>query len=236
MRHLDARNLRLAKSHVLAFTASAAIAAATLIYRRELLQLFHQRYAWLLSMQSTLESNWLTFALVQTIVAATGILPASFIAVMAGASLGFGWGLAISATSTVLGGWIAFLLSRSALRDVISRHVHRHAAAARLDDAMSAEGWRLVLLLRISPVMPFALTSYGLGLTRIAQRDFLLGTLASLPALTGYVMLGSLGKQGLAMAGSGGTGLQWLALGFGILAVTYAAVRVRKALALATVA
>ena len=61
----------------------------------------------------------------------------------------------------------------------------------------------MVTLLRISPVMPFALTSYGLGLTRISQRDFLAGTLASLPSLAGYVALGALGKEGLRLEDAG---------------------------------
>jgi uncharacterized membrane protein YdjX (TVP38/TMEM64 family) len=57
---------------------------------------------------------------------------------------------------------------------------------------LAQDGWRLVCVLRVSPVMPFAMTSYALGLTGISQRAYLLGTLAALPALLGYVTVGAL--------------------------------------------
>ena len=38
--------------------------------------------------------------------------------------------------------------------------------------------------------MPFVATSYLLGLSAISLRDYMLGTLAALPALLGYVSLG----------------------------------------------
>jgi uncharacterized membrane protein YdjX (TVP38/TMEM64 family) len=79
--------------------------------------------------------------------------------------------------------------------------------------------------------MPFALTSYGLGLTRISQRDFLMGTMASLPALAGYVALGALGKQGMIMTLTSASPLHWLSLVAGIATVAYALMRVRKVLA-----
>lgn len=183
---------------------------------------------WAQAMPGMMASGWLAFAAGQVIVAASGILPASLIAIMAGATFGIGWGVAISAASTMLGGWLAFLLSRSFLRRFIERLVRRHPAMARLDQGMTQEGWRLVMLLRVSPVMPFAITSYGLGLTRISQRDFLLGTMASLPALVGYVAIGALGQQGL-MRGQGSVG-QWLAILAGVVVIFYALSRLRKAM------
>jgi uncharacterized membrane protein YdjX (TVP38/TMEM64 family) len=54
-----------------------------------------------------------------------------------------------------------------------------------------------VALLRISPVMPFSITSYALGFSGISLRDYVLGSLASLPPLLGYVVVGTLAGQGL---------------------------------------
>lgn len=51
--------------------------------------------------------------------------------------------------------------------------------------------------MRASPVAPFVATSYLLGLSRVPFRDYLLGTLASLPALLGYVMVGALAARGV---------------------------------------
>lgn len=187
-------------------------------------------HGWMLSLQTFMASNWLAFGVGQTLIVASGVLPASMIAMMAGATLGFGWGLLLSAVSTFLGGWLAFALTRTTLRGPISRYLHRHSAMVRLDSAMTSEGWRMVALLRISPVMPFALTSYGFGLTRISQRDYLLGTMASLPALIGYVALGALGWQSIVTAGSGGSGWHLVLIVGGVGTVLYALYRVKKTL------
>lgn len=181
-------------------------------------------------LQAAMTANWLAFALGQVVIAASGILPASMFAMIAGATYGFGWGLAISVVCTMLGGWLAFTLSRTVLRSWIERWICRHAVMDRFDAAIGSESWRFVLLLRISPVMPFALTSYGLGLTRICQRNYLLGTLASLPALVGYVAMGCLGRAGISMMNSSASPLGFAMLAVGIATVAYALLRVRTVL------
>lgn len=169
--------------------------------------------------------HWFAFAMGQVLIAAFGVLPASVMAVMAGAAYGMVKGLAISVVCTLLGGWIAFLLSRSILRPWIEKLLERSRFAEKLDEALEGEGWHFVFLLRISPVMPFALTSYGFGLTRIRQRDYLIGTLASLPALASYVGLGAAGRQGVEMGLTTATPMQWFLLVVGVLALLLAAWR-----------
>ncbi|MCJ2184012.1 VTT domain-containing protein [Novosphingobium sp. 1949] len=181
-------------------------------------------------LQAAMAANWVAFGSIQIAVAATGILPAAVVAMMAGASFGVGAGIAISAISTMLGGWIAFGLARSFLRPWIARWIGRSDRCLRWDAAVGRESWRFVLLLRISPVMPFAPTSYALGLSSIDQRSYLLGTLASLPALVGYVVLGALGGKGLAMMAGSANLLQWAAWGVGFAFVAIALLRVRTAL------
>lgn len=175
-------------------------------------------------------ANWFAFGVGQFAVAASGILPAAIVAMMAGASFGLLGGVAISASTTMLGGWAAFLLSRSIMRPWIARWLDRSQRYLRWDEAVGRESWRFVLLLRVSPVMPFAPTSYALGLTRIDQRSYLLGTLASLPALVGYVALGALGKQSLSMATGAARPMHWGLLGVGFLTVIFALIRVRDVL------
>ena len=169
--------------------------------------------------------HWFAFAVGQVVIAACGVLPASVMAVMAGAAYGMVKGLAISVVCTLLGGWIAFLLSRSILRPWIEKLLAKSRFAEKFDEALEGEGWHFVFLLRISPVMPFALTSYGFGLTRIRQRDYLLGTLASLPAMASYVGLGAIGKQGMEMSLKDASAMQWALLIVGTLALLLAAWR-----------
>jgi uncharacterized membrane protein YdjX (TVP38/TMEM64 family) len=107
---------------------------------------------------------------------------------------------------------------------------------ARLDGAIAADGWRLVALLRVSPVMPFSLTSYALGFSGITLRDYMLGTLASLPALLGYVAIGALGGWGAGLSHGPQHGIHLALLALGTVAtlglVLHLSRLLRRALAL----
>jgi len=134
---------------------------------------------------------------VQFLVAVSGVIPASILGVAAGAAYGFVGGFAISATGVMAGALAAFLLSRSAFRPLISRYLHHRAGWHDFDRAIARDGWRFVCLIRLSPVMPFAIASYSLGISSIRLKDYLLGTVASLPALGLYVFFGTLAHTGL---------------------------------------
>jgi uncharacterized membrane protein YdjX (TVP38/TMEM64 family) len=171
--------------------------------------------------------HWTMFLLLQVCVAAIGFLPASFIAITAGATYGMWHGFLLSAVGTLIGGWLAFLLSRSAWRPWIERMVVRDKRFVRFDDAVAADGWRFVCLLRMSPVMPFALTSYGLGLTRLGHRPFIIGTLASLPALSCYVAVGAFGRASLSFGTHSLDLVHYLLLAAGLAATVLSALRIR---------
>lgn len=125
-----------------------------------------------------------------SIIALCGILPASTGAFVAGVCYGIFNGFLVATLATLIGAFISFFLSRSLFRNAIERLLSRSARLQRFDHLMHHEGWKLVCLLRISPIMPFALTSYALGMTSISVRSYFINTLASLPALLGYVMMG----------------------------------------------
>ncbi|MBV8915439.1 MAG: TVP38/TMEM64 family protein [Acetobacteraceae bacterium] len=167
-------------------------------------------------------AGWAGFALAQAAVAMIGVIPASLLGLAAGAVYGLFMGFALAAIGTLIGGWLAFRLARSLLRPWVERLLARRAGGRldRLSAEVERDGWRFVCLLRISPVMPFALTSYALGLSPISGRDYLLGTLAALPALAGYVAVGALARHGLMSVaeGSGLGVLNWALYGFGAVA------------------
>jgi uncharacterized membrane protein YdjX (TVP38/TMEM64 family) len=173
--------------------------------------------------------GWVAFAAVQAAVAMIGIVPASLLGIAAGAVYGLAIGFSLAAIGTLLGGWLAFWFARSLLRSWVERLIARRASGRldRLSGEIERDGWRFVCLLRVSPVMPFALTSYALGLSPITGRDYLIGTLAALPALAGYVAVGALARHGL-LSVSGGSGLgplQWVLYGVGVAATLALIVR-----------
>lgn len=198
-------------------------------------QSYHSTVMWVEQVIGAVQAmgplGWLVFATMQAVIAALGIVPASLLGIGAGLAYGVWLGFVLSATGTLLGGWIAFRLSRSLLRPWIARLLERRLRTARLDDEIARYGWKFVCLMRISPVMPFAATSYVLGLTRIGIRAYLLGTLASLPALLGYVMLGALANQGLAAILGSARPLRWILLVVGVVATGLITVRIGRMVA-----
>lgn len=173
-------------------------------------------------------AGYFGFALAQALVATVGVLPASLMGIAAGLTYGLWTGFVLAAAGTMLGGWIAFLLSRSVFRPWIADFLQRRGRMARFDAALGEGSWRLVCLIRISPVMPFSMTSYALGMTRIDQRSYLLGTLASMPALLAYVATGAFAHSTLSVAAQGGGLVRLLPLGLGVIATVAATIHLRK--------
>jgi uncharacterized membrane protein YdjX (TVP38/TMEM64 family) len=171
-------------------------------------------------------ASWLSLVLAQLLAVMVGVLPASLVGMAAGAIFGVGRGFAISSASVLVGAFSAFVLSRSLFRRVIERAMAGRIAARNFDVAVGREGWRLVLLLRASPLMPFAATSYVLGLSAVTLRDYMFGTLAALPALFGYVALGALAEKGLDASTRMTGQLQWALLIVGFAATALAVLHV----------
>jgi uncharacterized membrane protein YdjX (TVP38/TMEM64 family) len=128
------------------------------------------------------------------------------------------FGFLLAAVGTMAGAILAFAFSRSLFRDAIARQLARRPRLTHFDELLARDGWRIVCLLRISPVMPFAATSYALGLSAIGAEAYLIGTAASLPALLLYVYIGTLADAGLSAWTTGAAPLRWAILGFGGLA------------------
>jgi uncharacterized membrane protein YdjX (TVP38/TMEM64 family) len=165
------------------------------------------------------------FSVLQILVAISGILPASLLGVAAGAIYGFVPGFLLAAAGTLAGAALSFFLSRSLFRGAVERLAARRPRLRNLDALIGRDGWKLVCLLRISPVMPFSATSFALGLSPIGLRDYIVGTLASFPALGGYVFIGTLADTGLSSWASGATPVHWLILGLGGVATLALVVR-----------
>lgn len=137
------------------------------------------------------------FVLSLALVCIIGIVPASAMAVAAGSIYGVVNGILLSAVGVSLGGIIGFVLARSLFRDLMRSSIDKRLSLRAVDADLATEGWKLVLLLRLSPIAPFGITSYALGLTRLAFTDYLIGTLGSIPALVGYVYIGVVARQAL---------------------------------------
>ncbi len=146
------------------------------------------------------------------ITAVVFMLPAFLLIIAGGAVFGIWYGAALALTGAIGGATIAFLVARYWARERVARHITRNPLLNSLDNAIGKNGLRLVFLLRLSPVVPFVLTNYALGATRVRLQDFLLGTVGLAPIVLTYAALGKVsGAQ--AVDGSNPVSVTVLAVG-----------------------
>jgi uncharacterized membrane protein YdjX (TVP38/TMEM64 family) len=168
------------------------------------------------------------FVIIQILVAVSGILPASLLGVAAGAIYGLVPGFVLAAASTLAGALLSFFFSRYLFRAMVERLAARRPRLRSLDAQIARDGWKLVCLLRVSPIMPFSATSLALGLSAVSLRDYAVGTLASLPALCGYVFIGTLADTSLSAWATGASTIRLMLLGIGVLATLVLVLRLGK--------
>jgi uncharacterized membrane protein YdjX (TVP38/TMEM64 family) len=126
-----------------------------------------------------------------------GIFPLSVLAILGGAAYGLMAGFFLSTAGLFLSASGAFLLGRYVLRSNIDRWLANRVSLSRLDNEIGAQGWKIVGLLRLSPLAPFSISSYAFSMTRISFRAYLVGTIATLPSLFAYVYMGSISEIAL---------------------------------------
>lgn len=126
------------------------------------------------------------------ILATVLLLPASVLTVGAGAVFGVLAGTLYVVIGATIGANLAFLIGRYVARERLARLIAGNAKFAAIDRAVGREGWKMVGLIRLSPVFPFNVLNYALGLTQVSFLDNLLGTAGILPGTLMYVYMGSL--------------------------------------------
>lgn len=121
------------------------------------------------------------------------LLPGSVLTLGAGFVYGPIWGVLLASPASVIGATLAFLLGRFVARDWIRRRIATNPRFEAVDAAVGKGGFKIVLLLRLSPIFPFTLLNYALGLTRVRLRDYVLASfIGMLPGTVLYVYVGSL--------------------------------------------
>jgi uncharacterized membrane protein YdjX (TVP38/TMEM64 family) len=120
-------------------------------------------------------------------------IPGSILTVSAGAVYGFWLGSFLVLVGNGLGSVLSLLITRTFLREWLAKKIAKHPKLKALEKAVAADDLRLVFLTRLSPIMPFSLINYSLGLTKISAWRFLLATeMGAIPATFVYVYIGTL--------------------------------------------
>src|SRR6266853_3300553 len=138
------------------------------------------------------------------ILACVLFLPGSILTIGAGVIFGVVRGSIYVSIAATLGATAAFLVGRYFARDWIAKKLEGNAKFKAIDEAVGREGWKIVLLTRLSPVFPFNLLNYAYGLTRVRLRDYFFASwIGMIPGTILFVYIGSLSGD-LARAAGGG--------------------------------
>ncbi len=157
------------------------------------------------------------------------LLPGSVLTLGGGAVFGVAHGLLIVWLGATLGATTAFLVGRYLVRGWVERTIAANPKFRAIDTAVTREGWRIVLLMRLSPVIPFNLLNYAFGATRVALREYVVASaLGMLPGTLLYVYLGSVAGEIAAGSARTRTPAEWAFYGMGLLATVAVTVYVAR--------
>lgn len=122
------------------------------------------------------------------------LIPASLLSISAGAVFGAFKGGVYTIIGQTISAGLAFGTARYFARDYVEKILAKKLGnkIQLVKKIEKQKGFKTVFLLRLLPVVPFDLVSYGVGLSEIRLSAFLLATiLATIPSSFVYTYLGS---------------------------------------------
>uniref|UniRef100_A0A383WAN4 VTT domain-containing protein n=1 Tax=Tetradesmus obliquus TaxID=3088 RepID=A0A383WAN4_TETOB len=133
-------------------------------------------------------------------------LPPALLAACAGAIYGLGPAIPLVWVCAVVGETVSFLLGRFLLKKWVKELTADWPMWTALDAALSEDGWKLVALLRVSPVVPFSIINYALGSSSLPFSHYWWPSVFGIiPSLFIYIYLGSLAADVSSAISGGGT-------------------------------
>jgi len=122
-------------------------------------------------------------------------IPAIPLTASAGYLFGPVEGTSVVLVSASIAAATSFVIGRTLLRTYVEGVLEDYPKFAKIDRAIGKEGFKLMFLLRLSPIFPFALSNYLYGASSINFSSFFFGTLFGFaPGTLAYVYTGYVGK------------------------------------------
>lgn len=158
-------------------------------------------------------------------------IPGSALTLLGGALFGLVHGIALVFVAATLGSCLAFLVARYCARGIVKRKLESDPRFSAIDKAVRLDGLRIAFLLRLSPLVPFNVLNYCLGLTQIRFLHYILAGIGMLPGTMLYVyygkMVGDLAAFATFTTPERGP-LEYAVLLVGLVATVYACRRVSR--------
>jgi uncharacterized membrane protein YdjX (TVP38/TMEM64 family) len=122
------------------------------------------------------------------------IIPRPAICILAGVTFGVS-AFPLALLASTAGALLGFVLARYFFRARFQRMLERRPTAKLLGDAIDAEGWRLLFLLRLASPIPGPISNYAFGLSGIKVSHYILATAVGItPQVFAFVYLGAVAK------------------------------------------
>ena len=159
-------------------------------------------------------------------------LPGWIFTVGAGLVYGIVGGTLVALTGAVIGATLAFIVARYLVRKNIEEYTKKNARFKAIDEAIGKNGWKIIGLLRLSPLIPFNLSNYFYGITSVSLKAYVaVSAIGMIPGTLLYAYLGAIGKAGISGEKTQHSGAQYILLGVGLvatIAVTILVSRIAK--------
>jgi uncharacterized membrane protein YdjX (TVP38/TMEM64 family) len=126
------------------------------------------------------------------ILATVAFIPGTLLTLGAGVVFGVVLGWVYVLVGATLGATAAFLVGRYLARGWVAQKIANNPKFKAIDEAVGREGFKIVLLTRLSPVFPFIALNYAYGLTSVSPKDYFFGSIGMMPGTLLYVYIGSL--------------------------------------------
>ena len=126
------------------------------------------------------------------ILATVAFLPGSILTLGAGVVFGVFFGSLYVFIGATLGAIAAFLVGRYLVRDWVAQKIAGNQKFTAIDQAVGKEGFKIVLLTRLSPIFPFFLLNYAYGVTGVSLKDYAIASVGMIPGTIMFVYIGSL--------------------------------------------
>jgi uncharacterized membrane protein YdjX (TVP38/TMEM64 family) len=145
-------------------------------------------------------------------------VPATPLTLSAGYLFGLTQGVAVVLIAATVAASVAFVVGKTVLRSWVEGILEENPRMAKLDAAIGKEGFQLLLLVRLSPIFPFALSNYVYGASSISFGSYFCATLLGFaPGTVAYVYTGMVGQ---ALTVGNGTAQPWYVYGAGFVGLT----------------
>lgn len=145
--------------------------------------------------------GWVWFVILYTL-SCVLFLPGSVLSFGAGAVYGFWGGTLLVSVASVGGALANFLLTRHLLRGWMEQRFAKSRKFHALNHVATKDAWRMIILSRISPILPHSLVSCAFGLSRLDFWRYLAASwVGFLPISAAYAyggaVIGAAAKAGL---------------------------------------